>query len=103
MTELQETVARLDGLLTGKVQEALRNAKQRDYMFADITTFIAEVSSDAYYLADGGYSRLMIDYDGVVRGLSQVSLAAVKARWADPAVQAMVARLQTLLNEKGPD
>jgi 6,7-dimethyl-8-ribityllumazine synthase len=45
----------------------------------------------------------MIDCDGVVRGVSQVSLAAVKARWADPVVQAMVARLQTLLNEKGPD
>ena len=41
--------------------------------------------SDAYYLSDGGYSRLMFLEEGDVR-LSSVSREAVARKWNDPAV-----------------
>lgn len=94
---LRDVVAKLDGLLTGKPAEAMRNAHQRTYLFSDPATFAAEVSQDAYYLADGGYSRLMVNDEGEVRGLSQVSRQQVKDRWHDADVQALVRELAILL------
>lgn len=90
-------VATLDGLLTGKPAEAMRNAYQRAYLFGDPATFIAEVSQDAYYLADGGYSRLLVNDEGEVRGLSSVSRQPVKDRWQDADVQSAVQELAALL------
>jgi hypothetical protein len=95
---LRDLVVRLDGLLTGRPVEAARNAQQRSYLFADPITFVMEIGQDAYYLADGGYSRLMADEEGV-RGLSSVSRQEVKDRWHDPDVQKIVQDLDQLLRD----
>jgi hypothetical protein len=97
MDGLQKLVAELDGMLTGRAAEAAFNAGQMGYMFADAITFVAEVSSNTYYLADGGYSRLLIGDEGHVLGLDSVSLAAVKARWSDKDVIDAAGRLEALL------
>ena len=93
---LRDLIVSLDGLLTQKPEEAKRNAEQRHKIFSDPITFLEYVSRDAYYLADGGYSRLMINDDEGVRGLSGVSLPGVKARWNEPEVQRIVQELNEL-------
>ena len=96
---LRDLVVELDGLLTGKPVDAARNAAHRSNLFVDPVTFVTEVASSPYHIADGGFSRLLIGDVGQVAGLDSVSLAGPKARWPDGDVQAVVSRLASVLSE----
>ncbi len=99
MTDLREFVIRLDSLLTGKGDDARRNAAQQHYFFTDVPTFVERLMTGSYYLSDGGYSRLVGDDERGIVGLASVSRDQVKARWDDLEVQSLVSEVNSILTE----
>lgn len=75
MTELQQLMAALDLALTGKDSSARHGFKNAEAWLTD--------SERAWYLSDGGYSRVMVSDD--IRDphlfLSSVSRREVFERW----------------------
>lgn len=94
---LRDLVIRLDGLLTDRPEAAASNARQQAYLFDDSMSFLEKVSSRTYYLADGGYSRLLINDEGDVVGIDAISRKDVKQRWNDPEVQQVAHELSNYL------
>lgn len=89
---MRDLVVELDTLIVGDPRGAVEQACQQGWKFADPVSFICSTER-AYYLSDGGHSRLVFDDDGGV-DLSGVSTARVKARWRDPDVVAAANRLR---------
>jgi hypothetical protein len=92
---LAEAVIVLDMALTGRREaDARQAARSQARLLADPIGFA--ISSDGYYLSDGGYSRLLADEEGNLR-LSGVSRDAVKGRWRDPDVREIAGRVEDSL------
>lgn len=87
---LVKAVSDLDAALTGKPADAARNAAQQRGRFGDPQALM----SDAYYLADGGFSRLVFLEEGEIR-LSGVSRPEVVARWHEPEIQSLRTTTET--------
>lgn len=81
---LGELMERLNVALTGKSVEWVR---QQCRFTRTVGEFVAE--DTIYYLADGGYSRVVwhgFEPDDCRLGLTSSSLEGPKARWTDPDV-----------------
>lgn len=90
---LANLLPQLDHLLTGKsMSEVMHTARQQQRLLDPLELL---VDDDAYYLSDGGYSRVLVHYTEMK--LSGVSRAEVKARWHDPAVQSLVQQINAIL------
>lgn len=94
---LENLVVSLDHLLTGKdeIETARTAAQQRRHLNAE--AFLT--MNDAYYLSDGGYSRIKADEETGRLVLSGVSRQDVIQKWHDPAVQAVKLRIEALLRD----
>lgn len=83
MTEFQKAMAVLDMSLTGKVWTTIVQTARNANIDPERLLFGPE---HAYYLSDGGYSRIMARCDDTGRiMLSSNSRNEVKARWDDSA------------------
>ena len=95
---LAELLPQLDHLLTGRpMTEVAHTARHQPALFDPLELLL---SSDGYYLSDGGYSRVLVQHERIPYGtlaLSGVSRAAVKARWHDAAVQHVVQQINAIL------
>lgn len=75
MTQLQQVMAQLDKALTGK-DDAARHG------FSNVTRWSMDAEG-AWYLSDGGYSRILCDFEGGCHlFLASVSRPQVFERWA---------------------
>jgi hypothetical protein len=90
---LVDLLPQLDHLLTGNpMAKTIAMARQQPNLLDPLELIM---DNDAYYLSDGGYSRVLVR--DVALGLSGVSRAEVKARWHDPAVQHVVQQINLIL------
>jgi len=102
---LIDLIVQMDAQLTGRPEEAARNAMQQWKRLADAVEFVE--TGEEYYLADGGFSRVVFrrtfegDLDGQVRGrLTDNSRPLMKQAWQLPGVQALVRRIEAYLDEE---
>ena len=84
----------LDALLTGKDPRSGRGDPDK---LIDTAKFI---NGEAYYLSDGGYSRLHCNYRGELF-LGSESRDQVKVKWDNHAVQTTVYRIQKIIEANG--
>jgi hypothetical protein len=91
-------VARLDSLLTGRPEtETLVTANRQQHLL-DPEAFLT--MSDAYYLSDGGYSRILADDETGRLRLSGVSRREVAEMWDTVAVRDARARVEAILRDR---
>ena len=88
----RELMIELDMALTGKDRRAAEHTAKQPA--ADIGSFLT--TQREYYLSDGGYSRVVADFDGRIWPTSN-SLARVKEEWEQPNVQRIVSALSKLI------
>lgn len=83
MTELQQMFADLDTYLTGKDERAVAHTARSNNVSAE--SLIAGPGDRAYYLSDGGYSRVYIHIlsEELPLCLTSNSTDKVKARWKE--------------------
>jgi len=82
VTNFQEAVIALDAALTGSSHEtAALQLRCLGHQIVREFTPRQFRRGDAYYMSDGGYSRLICDPDDGSVFLSFVSLDRVKAKW----------------------
>jgi hypothetical protein len=101
---LFEMLIRIDIALAGNAEhDAAHAVRSQSRIAEDPIAFASD--SDAYYLSDGGYSRLIWSWEerfGEQGGLalSAVSRDTVKERWhADPEVRRLAGAIQDLVRE----
>lgn len=91
---LADLLPLLDHLLTGRPLAQTRHMARQQQRLLDPLELLFD--NDAYYLSDGGYSRVLVNADSQL-ALSGVSRSAVKERWNDPAVQHIVGQINLIL------
>ena len=99
-TDFQWKMFLLDGALTGKPKDAMRNTAQR----TNVRTAEAWLNAgDIWYLADGGYSRIGFNWETRKIFLCSESRDEVRAAWERCAeyIAAAEAELNAYLTEQG--
>jgi hypothetical protein len=97
-SDLRDTVIRLDMLLTGKSQgDAERTARNQARLLTSPEPFLT--TNDAYYLSDGGYSRVKANEETGRLALLSQSRAEVKARWTQPEVRRAIQAVEQVLRD----
>jgi hypothetical protein len=91
---LADLLPELDHLLTGNPLAQSRQMARQQQRLLDPLELLTD--NDAYYLSDGGYSRVLVNADSRL-ALSGVSRTAVKQRWNDAAVQHIVRQIDLIL------
>jgi hypothetical protein len=89
-TNIKADLILLDSVLTGaSIQNCIHTASNQSLEHV--------YDGQEYYLSDGGYSRLVFNYDSKFFVTSN-SLDMVKKNWGTLLAQTIVARLETAIN-----
>lgn len=89
MSELQQALIELDMALTGKPRSVCLHTARSQRVTAESWL------GDVYYLSDGGYSRVGVNYEFKIH-LTCDSLPATQSRWLQ--AQDAVARVECALH-----
>lgn len=89
---LVELDYQLDTILTGKAETFCR----RPTTTQQLNPLSNYLGGAAYYLSDGGYSRIVIDLMAGTVFLTSNSLPTPKERWASADAQALVAEIKSI-------
>ena len=75
--KLSEQIVWLDCFLTGASHHDAKHTNKNSIITHDLENFL---EGDCYYLSDGGYSRIFLNFDGKLC-LEVVSTDKVKKNW----------------------
>ena len=100
---LEDLIIKIDIALTGRSEHEAKSTASRQRHLIEDPALFSEIS-DAYYLSDGGYSRILWNHYGETAGeygqfsLSSVSTEKAKDKWHnDPDVQNLKKEIQGLV------